>query len=571
MAIIAFLDIILGARTDKMDAGLDRAGAKVNKFRGDLINRLPGGGFITQAASTLGSFGPVGLAAAGAVAAIGTAAVGTGIAIAGIREQMGAIDDIAKQASSAGVAFRELAAFQFAAGEAGVGPDAAAKGLAKLQINLSEAATKGGDLDDKLSALGLNSANLLKAGPIEAMKQLSAATVAIKDPADQLLLAYKLFGKEGVAILNVLKAGPEAMQEQVAVAERLGLTLSDAQAKQVEAANDSWGRVQLIATGVFRQIAAESASVMTAIADSIDATGEKFRGWNANLSGVVDTLTYAAAIVYDIVELSSVFRTVLGKIIALDFSGIGESVQSAFDFSTGDKWLASLNAARDSAARAPKKGSLDVTALEAQAEAQKAAAETAKRTAEERDRAEQRGRDSVSSRLAGMRDEIATLRMGAEAVERMKLARQGATAAQIAGFDAMTREKSRLEDLDTAMQRGIALREQFATPTENLQKEMTDLRGLLDVGAIDFGTFANAAREAAGRLGKQDEKKHSEAAPSFGALQKGSVEAFSAALRNEKAGSQQKLQQEGNKLLAAINTGIAQMNQNRPATIGNAG
>lgn len=574
MAVIQNLDIVLGAKTEKLDKGLSASTKDVAKFKSDLMQKLPGSNFVSGISGTLAKVGPVGLAAAGAVAAIGTAAAATAITVAKVREQMGAIDVIAKQASSLGTTFRDISAFTFAAGEAGVTEEGAVKSLQKMQLNLTEAASKGGALEDRLNALGTNSAALLEAGPIEATKQISSIIAGMKNPADQLSLSFKLYGREGVNLVNLLKGGPEAIEDSVTVADRLGLTLADAQSKQVEAANDAWGRVELIATGVFRQIAAEVSPVITVIAQSISGTADGFAGWQTVLPSIVDNLTYGAGVIYDIVELSQLATTILQKLVRLDFSGIGESIQSAFDFSTGDKFVAKVQAARDAAAAAAQGNNLatiDVAALEAAAEAEQTAADAAKKAGEAREAAAQKSKDAIASRLTSMQEEIATLRTSKEAVDRLRLAREGATSAQLSSFDALTQEKSQLEQVAEAMKRGAALREQFATPAEKLDKELTDLQQLLNVGAIDFGTFATAAREAAGRIGKEGDKSKSAPPPSFAALQKGSVEAFSAGLRNERAGDPTKLQAEGNKLLGLINTNLERMAAARGMTVGNAG
>ncbi len=571
MSIIAVLDILLGARTEKLDAGLDRSKAKVSKFKDDLVSRLPGGGFLNQGASTLANFGPAGLAAAGAVAAVGAAAVATGIAIAGIRQQLGAIDEIAKSADKAGVSFREMQAFRLAVGEStGLGAETADKALSQMQVRLVEARKGTGPLKEQLDRIGLDAGKLIEAGPIEAIKQLSVATKSMKSPTDQLSLAYDLFGGKAAGLVTTLRAGPDALQEVVAWSDKMGLSLSQAQAKQVEAANDAWGRVKEISTGVFRQLAAETAPVLKVISDEILGVAGSFGGLQTILPGIVDGVTMFAGAIYDVFELSTAVSRVWLKILSGDFAGAGDTLKSAFDFGTGSEWVAKVQAARaaaEEAANKPLGGDVDVTAIEAQREA----SEAAKKAAEEKDQAAQKLRDSVRQRLGGLREEIVTLRQGAEAVERMRLARQGATDQQLAGFDAMQREKKELEELQGAMERGAAIREQFATPQQKFQKELTDLRGLLNVGAIDFGTFASAAREAATKFGKQDDKQRDTPPPSFGALQKGSVEAFSAALRNQKAGEQQTLQKEGNKLLAAINNGIAQLAQQRGQIVHSAG
>jgi hypothetical protein len=523
---------------------------------------------IAGVGSALTRLGPVGIAAGAAVAAgfvaTASAAAAAIVTIRGVRQQLGEIDEIAKSASKANVTFRELAGFRLAVGEStGLGPEAADKALTKLQIRLAEAKRNGGALDDQLKSLGLDSGQLLEAGPLQAMKQLASATQQMKSPADQLVLAFRLFEEEGSALVNTLRGGPDAINATVAVADRLGLTLSQAQAKQVEAANDAWGRVELIATGAFRQIAAEVAPLIDAIATSVTDVAESFGGWQTVLPTIVDGLAYGTGYLYDWLELLESIFTTMERASRLDLAGAVEAAGRGLDFGTGMDLLAKTQQARaeaKAAAESGGQGSVDMGAIQAREEAAKAAAESAKQAAEERARAAQQNRDAVAERIGGLRDEIATLRMGADAVERMKLARQGATAQQLRGFAAMQQEKQRMEELHQAMERGKQLQEQFRSPQQQLRAEMADLSRLLNVGAIDFGTYARAAREAATRLGKDATKDKRPETPSFGALQKGSVEAFSAALKNERAGSAESLQKESNGLLRNVNTHLERMN-----------
>lgn len=379
MAVIQYLDVILGAKTEKLDKGLNRSSKDVANFRRDLVTRLPGGGFLQNAAGTLGKIGPAGIAAAGGVAVLTGAIAGTAIAISNIRDEMGAIDEIAKAASQASVTFRELAGWRLAVGESsGLGETQADKAIVKLQLNLKNAQRTGNQLDQTLAAMGLNSGQLLEAGPLAALRQISAATREMQDPSAQLELSYRLFGERASALVNTLRAGPEALQETVEWADKMGLSLGQAQAKQVENANDAWGRVQVIATGVWRQIAAEAAPVLEVIADEILAFSEGFGGTQELLPTIIDGMLIISGIVYDIVEASMVMNRIWVAISTMQFADIGKAIEDAADFGTADRLLDKVNQARNDALAASQQtgvGFEDTSAIEARIEAEKAAAE----------------------------------------------------------------------------------------------------------------------------------------------------------------------------------------------------
>ncbi|QDV26747.1 hypothetical protein [Aureliella helgolandensis] len=499
-----------------------------------------------------------GAAVATAFVAVASAAAAAVVTVRGVAVQMGEIDKIAKSAAIANVTFRELAGFRLLTEEStGKGAEIADKAIQKLQIRLTEAERNGGALDDQLTAIGLNSGELLRAGPIEAMRQLAAATQQMKNPSDQLVLAFRLFEEEGAAYVNTLRAGPAAINASIAAAETLGLTLSESQAKAVEAANDAWGRTKQLSSGVFRQLAAEAAPVLTVINQSILEMASGFQATARAIGPVIDNLAIGAGFAYDIYQALDMVRKLQNQAKTLDAAGILETLDQGFDFGSAEKFLGQINEARAAAIEAANAakggGGIDLAAIQAQEEAAKAAAETAKAAADQKATQDEQNRQAVAERLNQLREEIQTLREGATAVDAMRLARQGATAAQIASFKAMTEQKAKMEEHQELLARGAELQKQYATPQQQLNTELADLTRLLDVGAINFATFARASREAAKRIGEEDKPAQKAETPTFGALERGSVAAYSAARANERAGRAEPLQEKANALLTQVN------------------
>jgi hypothetical protein len=378
VAVIQYLDIILGARTSKLDNGLDRSKKGVKDLRSDLAKRLPGGGFISNAVSSFRSMHPAALLAAVGVAGITAAVTGATIALSKIHDEMGTIDEIAKSAAQANVTFRELAGFRLAVGESsGLDESAADKALVKLQLRLREAERTGNELDQMLADIGLNSGELLRRGPLDAMRQLAVATQDMQDPAAQLELAFRLFEEEGSKLVNTLRGGPEALAESIGFADQW-LSLTQAQAKQVENSNDAWGRVNALATGMWRQIAAEAAPVLEVIADEILAFADGFGGTQEIIPTIVDGMLIVAGVLFDLVEASMTFQRVWHSIAMLDFEGAGKAIQDGADFSTAQTLLEKVNRARQDALEASQQiatGLEDPAAIEARMEAEKLAAQ----------------------------------------------------------------------------------------------------------------------------------------------------------------------------------------------------
>ena len=159
--------------------------------------------------------------------------------------------------------------------------------------------------------------------------------------------------------------------------------------------------------------------------------------------------------------------------------------------------------------------------------------------------------------------------LAASAADRLKLARQGATKSQLAEFDALSAAKQKHEDLSSAMDRGREIAAQYRTPMQEFDAQLQDLNKLFNVGAIDFNTYAKATRDAAKKAGGESAAaKQLKDTPTFAALQRGSVEAYSAANKNDKAATAAKLQEQANKLLEQVNVNLELIARQRQQQLG---
>ncbi|MFO0939821.1 MAG: hypothetical protein U0930_03560 [Pirellulales bacterium] len=361
--------------------------------------------------------------------------VAAGVAIRGINQQLSEIDSIGDSAKRMGVTFNELTEARLALGRSsGLDDSTIDASLQKMQLNLREAQSGTGDLANTLEALGLDAAELLKAGPVEAIKQVSEAAQQMKNPIDQSKLAFDLFGKAGVGLVTALRDGPDAIEEMQNKAKALGLELSQAQVEQVGAANDAWEDMTLVATGAFRQIAAEVAPVLTVIFSSVTDIATEFGGWTSYIRPIVDNTVWFAGGLYDAYEAATLTHKTLYNIATLNFSQVGEDIKAAAaSFDTGDKLMARLNEARraaEEAAKKPPTGDLDLSAYEAEKKAKQDALDFETKT-----------QDKIRDKLDSMREEIELLGKTREEIERIKLAKMGADQAQLAEFDMLMAQR----------------------------------------------------------------------------------------------------------------------------------
>lgn len=502
MAVVATLDVILAAKTQQFNKDMQK---EVGSIKGLKTQFQSAGSFdLGDIGGSLRNLpaiaGPAGLALVGAFAGATVAVGGTLAAIKAIHAEMDRIDQVSDAASKLGYSFSELETVRQSFAEtSGLGFEAVDAALQKFNLGLAEAARTGqGDVFDSLSAAGLNAGDLIKMGPVEALKEVSRATAEMKNPADQMAIAFELFGKQGVSLVSSLREGPEALSEMERFAKETGLALSQAQAEQVGAANDAFGRMQNVAVGAWRQISAEAAPVLQVIYEGVTEIGMSFGGWQTVLPEIVDTGAQFAGIMYDIGELAVYTYTTLGKIKSLDFTGLGEGLKEALDFSSGDRFQANIQAARDKA----------------------------KQEANDKEKV-----------FKGRGEESAI----AEYEARKQLAKEQADAAMKAANDQAAYERKLYEETMAArkkdqedLQRAADNINRKFDPGIQLRESLVELNRMLDAGLISKKIFDKASMDAA-----------ASATPEYkGAVsaQQGSVEAYKLIIERDNKDNQLKLQ-----------------------------
>lgn len=515
-------------------------------------------GSASRAATAAGTLGALGVATGVGVAIAGVA--GLALAWGQVNAQRIAIDELSDSASKLGMSFRDLSTLRLSLAESsGMDPASIDSAIQKMTVGLSKAATdQSGDLFDKLTASGLNAGELLKMGPAKAMEEIAAKTQLMQNPTDQLILAYELFGKQGAALVSSLRDGPGALKEMADWADRTGMNLSNAQAEQVGAANDAYGRLEMIATGAWRQIAAEASPVLQVIYEQISEGVISFSGYLKYLPDIIDNGAYFAGVMYDVYELSNLVQTTLYNIVTLNWSEVGKDIESAFTFDTGFKNIEKIQKARDEAAEAAKKKEANLTENESQfaayeaqkqaakeaAEAQKQAAKEQKQIEDEKRRAAQQAEAAVKKRFDAVRQEIEIQKIlgtmsAKQAQEREQEVRERVQLhaelrehgmfnfSQIDALTNAANEMRKQNELRQQLQsKADDINKQF-NPAIQLRETMAELDQLFQRGMIDRATYIRAAHDA----GKKDMPEYKGAV----SVQAKSVEAYKLLLDRENA------------------------------------
>jgi hypothetical protein len=96
---------------------------------------------------------------------------------------------------------------------------------------------------------------------------IASSIAALPTEAQRAAAAVQIFGRAGAELLPLFSGGAEGIAAAREQAERLGLTLTNAQGQNVEAMNDSFTMVQKAIEGVVQQVVAYLAPAITAISE----------------------------------------------------------------------------------------------------------------------------------------------------------------------------------------------------------------------------------------------------------------------------------------------------------------
>lgn len=550
MSVIANLDILLGARTDGLDRGLSRSrtaiagfGASVAKLGAAYLGASAGMNFLTSS---------IELAAEAEQAAVAFRVLLKDAGAA--REMLSRLQEFAASTPFAFPELREssrmLLAFGYSADEA----------MSQLKVLGEIAAGTSTPISQLAELMGKNKVQ----GIIntEDLNQLGGRGINVLDGL------AKRFGINTTEVRKFASEGKIGFADLQAAMEDLANTdfagLMDQQSETL--------------SGRFSTLNDQIVEIKTTIGTELIP---------ALAGGTEEAMTFARQFAAGLKEVSAVLRGDLtpAMILMADrkddiaeqkvFLQMQHKAQRKLDALTHQyEMLEITKDAYDAAAaeiRASAPGQLKGDTVAIAAAQQKAAAEAAA-TAEaaakkQKNDADAEAAPKTAESIANRIDQLKRLNdvqmFGADIAERNALLAAGATKQQLEQFDKLIQAKIDLDKVDA----GRAMTEQFLTPLEAAARKLEEIQWLRDAGAITQET-ADRAAAAARRDAMPDSSTN---VPSFGALQKGSVEAFSAALRNEKAGQQEKLQVEANKHLAQIATGVTQLNQTRPTPVRNAG
>lgn len=200
------------------------------------------------------------VAVTGAVAALGTGL----LALA--RDSMGVIDAQAKLAQSLGTTVESIQVLQRAGDLAGVSMSGIEQATKDLTRRLSQAAAGTGPAVDALERLGLSASGLMALPLDERVAAINSAILEFVPAAERAAVAGQLFGEEGSIAMSRIDTA--TLRQATQDVRDFGVAVSEADADQIEAANDAISRIGLVWRGVSNQLAVELAPTLQRLADA---------------------------------------------------------------------------------------------------------------------------------------------------------------------------------------------------------------------------------------------------------------------------------------------------------------
>ena len=222
-------------------------------------------------------------------------ALGGLAAAAGIKMFATQIDDLAKASSRLGITVNELQSLQFAASQTGASSEELEKGLTRFSRSISEASSGIGTGLRAFEALGVTvtdtAGNLRPTN--ELLSEVSDRLATIESPADRVRIAFDLFGRSGVNLVNTLQNGSGELTKLRGEFNAVTMELTGPQAKAVEEANDRFDKLGRILGSIGQQVTATLLPVLAKIGEFVvinvlKALNAATRGVRNFLNAIVD-------------------------------------------------------------------------------------------------------------------------------------------------------------------------------------------------------------------------------------------------------------------------------------------
>lgn len=282
---IGNLAVVLTADHSALERGLRIAGSRVAAF-----------GIKIQSVSSF----------AGAKFAALGGAVAAALSVHALREVAEEIDAIGKASARLGIAVGPLMGLQRGFKLAGVDVEAFNQATQTMTKNVEMGAMGLGKSRKAIADLGLDVGKLAKLTPENQLKVIAEAIGRMEDKSRAAADAAMIFGASGAALVPIFASGAAGLEEMQRTTEELGLSLSEVDVKQVEAANDALSDVADVLKIIVARIAIELSPYVTAASEEFLAWSKQGASWREVVGGAIEWVASAIAKLADLLDYGKV-------------------------------------------------------------------------------------------------------------------------------------------------------------------------------------------------------------------------------------------------------------------------
>lgn len=298
MAILRDLLTRLDADSSKFLRGFDQATNAVQRFEQNTTRRINA---VGRAFTGLGGI----LAGAAALGGIGTY----------ITRFADATDELGKFSARIGDSIEDLSRLGYVAELSGVSMETLNNSL-RAQSNRIGLAEQGNEAYiETLERVGISVEEIAALDPSDSFLRIVQGMEGVEDASERVAIAQRLWGAQGTALLQIVDAGTESINEMMQEADALGRTLSGEAAQDAAAFNDAISRLTSTFGGMVNSIVQSVLPAITWLIEGITSTIQVISNWGRAVANVWDALLRT-------------IRDGIGRILNLVPSAVAEQIRS---------------------------------------------------------------------------------------------------------------------------------------------------------------------------------------------------------------------------------------------------
>jgi len=264
------------------------------------------------------------------------AALSAGAVIGKLKRTTAALDDIGKTADKIGLTTDALQELRAVAESAGVSQSMLDSSLERFSKRLGEAALGLGAANKTLKEMNLSADDLATMGLDRALDVIADRMAAIPDPTERAARAAALFGREGVAMVNLMREGSDGMAKMRAEAHELGIIIDE---DLIRGAEEAQTQLDLMGRVISAQLNSALIELAPLLVGGATAIADFVRGLVAAIEGVKGFLKPQSALeiatenlvsaMADEIRQSQLLQAALGNGIAMSVSAARQKLSEA--------------------------------------------------------------------------------------------------------------------------------------------------------------------------------------------------------------------------------------------------